>query len=346
MEANDADAVHDLVWPPGLDTGHSSKLIYLDLNHWISLAKAGSGHRHGDQFLSVLESCRQAKQRGSASFPLSAAHYMEMTKIKDPRQRNDLATVMEELSGFSALLSRAIVVRLEMEAAADQILGTSNPRPERIPLVGFGFSWALGFPFSLVLSGEHDKLEIDQILDHAKVSFERGMLAGPSDEDLPDLRRGGWNPEATFKVMEARAIQEQEQSSRLDLETKWRRGRLRDIVSVRELAIEHWEELQSFVADRGNARTLMEDRRTARRFVGSMPSWVVATELKTSAHRNPNTRWDANTIFDIDALSLAVPYCQVVVTEKHAHATLTRAKLDKRMSTVLLRRLEDLVGHL
>src|SRR5512133_1670652 len=46
------------------------------------------------------------------------------------------------------------------------------------------------------------------------------------------------------------------------------------------------------------------------------------SRLITAAHRNPQTKWTANDVVDIDALSVAVPSCDVVVTEPHARSTL------------------------
>jgi len=77
-----------------------------------------------------------------------------------------------------------------------------------------------------------------------------------------------------------------------------------------------------------------------------MPSAEVAIELKTAWHRNRDKNWDANDIFDIDALSVAVPYCDVVVTEKACHHVLETSGLGKRMNTALLRNLNDLPNML
>src|SRR5215211_4633925 len=68
---------------------------------------------------------------------------------------------------------------------------------------------------------------------------------------------------------------------------------------------------------------LFTDLESARRFVDSMPSADVCVSLMTAAHRNPETKWTGNDMFDIDALSVAVPYCDVVVTERHARHVLT-----------------------
>jgi hypothetical protein len=77
-------------------------------------------------------------------------------------------------------------------------------------------------------------------------------------------------------------------------------------------------------------------------FVRSMPSTDVSIEIKTAWHRNRNKRWTANDIYDIDALSLAAPYCDIVVTEKGCHHLLQAARVDQRMHTTILRGLDQL----
>jgi hypothetical protein len=50
----------------------------------------------------------------------------------------------------------------------------------------------------------------------------------------------------------------------------------------------------------------------------SMPSADHAQFERDSTGRNPQFRWQSNDIFDIDALSVAVAYCDLVVTDKQA----------------------------
>jgi hypothetical protein len=82
-------------------------VAYLDLNHWIGLARAAVAHPEGARHVPALERLRRAKATGRAVFPLSSTHYMEMAGIKQARERRDVAAVMEELSGFKTILSRA-----------------------------------------------------------------------------------------------------------------------------------------------------------------------------------------------------------------------------------------------
>jgi hypothetical protein len=53
------------------------------------------------------------------------------------------------------------------------------------------------------------------------------------------------------------------------------------------------------------------------------PSTRVAVSVKTRYHKNPQHVWRTNDIHDIDALAVAVPYCDAVFTDKAALNALT-----------------------
>lgn len=331
-------------------------LVYLDLNHWIGLAKARTGHRDGVRHAGALGACRAARAAGAALFPLSSAHYMEMARIKDPAQRRDVAEVMEELSGFATLMSRPLVMRLEVEAVLDKRLGQATEAYAPVDLVGHGFGPAFGRVGALqvrdrdgadvtALLGERQR----QALAEADLLAQRAMLAGPEDDEVADLRARGWAPESALAVTERRAAQERELVVILDADPRWRRGRLRDVVAAREAVIELYDMLQEALARRGAVfGDVMGDRQAARDLVRSMPSSDIAVALKTQMHRNGQRAggWSATDVYDMDALALAVPYCDVVVTENHAADALRRERMSERYGTVLLTDLSELARYL
>ena len=115
------DPTDSLVWPsrPKLpSTGRP--LVYLDQNHWISLAKASVGHPQGDQFKEALDTCLVATKSGDATVVLGGAHYFEVLKIENRRQRRDVADVMESVTQFRTLVSRVTMMHIEIAAALDQ----------------------------------------------------------------------------------------------------------------------------------------------------------------------------------------------------------------------------------
>jgi hypothetical protein len=173
------------------------------------------------------------------------------------------------------------------------------------------------------------------------------VLAGPSDDEVEQLRAYGWNPEAVQQVAENRAAEERAQVARLNADPRWRRGRLRDVVMAREVIIELFEALNEALEARGrDFSDVWTDREAACEIPSAMPSTDVAVTLKAAAHRNPHKGWQRNDIYDIDALSVAVPYCDIVVTEKHAHYVLQAERIPSRMNTILLWRLGDLLRQL
>lgn len=360
--ADQSEQAPPLVWPPlsTLWRPHPPfQLVYLDLNHWISLAQANTKHPSGAKYVEVLAACRRVRAAQQAVFPLSNSHYVEILKITDPRQREDLAEVMQELSGFVTLISPAVLKQIELDAVLRSLGGTSSGKWGGYPLLGMGVGFAFGSPTQVSFAGEGEcgvtneyagSLVWAALRDEMALMLERSALAGPrNDEEATLLRRGGWDSEALLRAAKARAQTEVALAERLDTGT-WRQGRLRDVISAHEMQTVLDDPLQDALRDLGtNALDpWLGERSKLRQLVRSMPSSEVTIELRMARHRNPEQalRWEHNDVIDIDALSLAVPYCSVVVTEKHAHHVLCTAHLDVRMNTVLLRDLTELPDHL
>jgi hypothetical protein len=344
-----------LVWPRLLELPPDNVLIvYLDLNHWIGLAQASVGHAKGSSVAEALVACRNARSAGTALFVLSGTIYAEMQKIKDPAQRRDLAEVMEELTDFATLIGRVVVMDCEISAMLDPFAKYANPLPN-VPLVGRGVRHAFGLNSGIAImdaSGDATtqvresigSQKFDHFMAEMVLKMERSILRGPSNgTEVKDLRALGWNPEGPAKVAENRAVQERDFTIILDSEQRWRRGRLRDVVSLRELEIEFQNILPRALEERGLVfRDVVSDQDSARHFVRAMPSTEVSIELKTAWHRNGEKKWTVNDIYDIDAMALATPYCDVVVTEKACHHILEVAGLPERMGTALVHSLVDL----
>lgn len=354
---------YEYVWPEALVRPSSdTRLIYLDLNHWINLAKAAVGHVDGVRHRGALDALREAKSSGKFAFPLSATHYMEMANISDPRQRFDVAAVMEEFSDFASLVSRSLVMRLELEAALDAF---AKPRPQpyaQVPVLCKGVLQAFGKRGGLRIRNPEgddvtDTVRLDwpagpEAFDKWRVDAERqldrSVLRGPTDAEAPELRAAGWDPTVARKIADDRAAEERAQAARLlEGEPIWQSERLRDVVSARYMAIDMMEMLFEALAARGvELEDVCADPSVFRRFVDSMPSADVVVSLIRAAHRNRQTKWTANDMFDTDGLSIAVPYCDVVATERHAAHVLNAAGIPARMDSEVVVTLPDLVAIL
>ena len=353
---------------------HDVQLVYLDLNHWISLSKCISGHKDGSRYRRAFDACTTAVDEGSTQFPLSLSTLMELNAIRDPQQRLWLRRVIQQFSQFRTVLPRAVTAALEFEQVLANRLDNIQQRTAELDYVGIGVGWATGRHFTPSIVDQQGRdvtsevfpslsPEVRRFLDPEFMAYMlTGMViegpANPSEE--AELRARGWNPRALTDMMENRVQLESQLVIDLDeirsvdpSSVDWRRGRLRDVVSARELLHETNETfklvldqqeltLQDVFDTPGTPNAIRHNRR----ITDAMPTFDVAVTLKTSYHRNPRHLWRRNDIFDIDAMSTVLPYCDVVVTDKAMMSHVGRTRLAERLGTRVLSSLDDLVDQL
>ncbi len=327
------------------------------MNHWIYLAQAATGHADGGRYQAALEALRHVA--GRVVIPLASVHYMEMDGNRNAARRADLARLMEELSGFVCLAPRSDILRVELETVLAWRFGT----PPRFPdagLLGWGVLQAFGRRGGLTVHSK-DGGDITarareewpggpsafEAFSHAAgLLATRTVLRGPTEDAVAELRSLGWDPTVARRIAEERAQSERELARQLLADPRYR-DRVRDFVSAEFLAAELGGALGEALKERGlGLAELLEDVDTARRFTDRMPSGDAWISLLSAAHRNPQTRWRPNDIFDFDALSVAIPYCDIVVTDRHACRLANAARLPDRLGAKVIPTLEELAPAL
>ena len=76
------------------------------------------------------------------------------------------------------------------------------------------------------------------------------------------------------------------------------------------------------------------------------PTVFVHRELRRLRHEASEKAWEASDLVDLTALSSAIVYCDVVVTERVWTALAARANLGEQFGTAIVRSLDDLKPHL
>lgn len=355
----------DYVWPEALVRPSQGRLVYLDQNHWINLAKAAVGSPTGGRYRDALAALREARRLGRAVFPLSLTHVMETCMISR-RQRVHIATIMEELSGFTTIIARDALMRLELEAMLDAVTGPGPQKYRDIRLVAHGMPHAYGKRGGFrVSNGRRDITEdvraeigpeeFDQRLAQAEEDLNRAILRGPCDDaEEKELRAQGWKPEVAFTIGDDRARAEREQAERFDDKTllpddpvDYRRERVRDVVRARYVLLELMDMLSESLLTRGlKIEDVWNDPVSSQRLVDAMPSADIAVTLLTEYHRDATFNWKRNHMFDIDALSVAVPYCDLIATDKQAVDALNRARVTDRTGSQVFNDLDALAEAL
>jgi hypothetical protein len=252
-------------------------------------------------------------------------------------------------------------MRHQMLQAMHLTFGRPAFAPQVPEALGTGVIWAFtGNPGPLTLHGPSGRIDPATIpgmpgfLRKANQFGEYMFLAGPADEELEDLRKLGYRPEATEDVERSRLAWEETYRGLLANDPV-SRAELRVRVQAREICHEHIRLLGELLGEYhirlgralgyDPARTDIS-RRHMVAFADRMPSVRIATDLKVELFRDTATTWTMNAINDIDALSLAVPYCHVVVPDKQMAHFLTTSHAGDRNQTQIVRKLTDLPGLL
>jgi hypothetical protein len=317
----------DVVRPPRLLLPQRPPaVVYLDLNHYINMAKVIAGKITVEGYPELLASARRAAAEGRAVFVLSATHLMEVTAIKDPKQRSNIADVMAELSGFTYMLGRPLVEELEVEGSLAELLGPEMIDLKPINLLGYGAAW----PFGMVTSWSPQGA--------GKEAFERirAMIgAAGADQFLAQFRReaemvllhGGdtGHPAGNWRSMLAnRASREIGQAALIDADSNYPMDKLRAVVSAGELLHELNDMVARRIALAGKSLAeVLPTAEVALAFTDGMPSTRVAISMKTHYFKNADNKWSTNDVSDIDALSVAAAYCDAVYSDKKAMNAVT-----------------------
>ncbi|EWM64138.1 MULTISPECIES: hypothetical protein [unclassified Micromonospora] len=336
-------------------------LVYLDLNTIIYIARAlGGDTKVPESYVDLYKAALRAKLEQRAMFPLSGEHLWEISKITNPKQRGDLADILETLSDYNYLLGRTVIAELEFEAGMAQIMGEDISAKSVLlvrPTFGQAFGWVGGMKIrngaggdgSEAVRAEMSDADFDKLMARMNYEMERRMLRGPSDEDLEVLRADpNFQPEVALEGQKQRVEWELDTERVLNEHPKWRRGRLRDLIGAREIVHEWMDMYTRMRIDRRKGG--MPDFEPAddelRSFMGSMPHTQVAISVKTRYHKNPLHKWTVNDIVDIDAISVAYAYCEAVFPDKAVRAALQSSKELRTIGTFVPRRPEELTDWL
>jgi hypothetical protein len=331
--------------------------VYLDQWVWIRLARAANGEPREDPDPKVLAAVQEAAENGVA-FPLSATHYIETSKITNPRNRHDVARTMASISHCRTLRAPNVLLRHQILHAMHLAFGRPAFWPQAPDVLGTGSRWAFdGKPGPLVLRGPDglvDPATIDgmpEFLRKANQIAELMVLAGPGDEEVGILRQQyGFQPEAMIEIDASRLEWE---SSYVDLlaEHPASRAELRVRLQARELLHEHLAMYTALTSEYRinlsreigyNPHRPNVSRRRMVSFADTIPSLRIAVDLKVELFRNATKPWTMNAIHDIDALSMAVPYCHIVVPDREMTNLLSRSGAGPRHGTKIITTLSEL----
>jgi hypothetical protein len=329
------------------------RTIYLDINHWYALARADTGHPDKPQHATALSKLQGEVDAGRLVIPLSSVTYTEL--IENPRDqlREPAASVMLKLSRLVTIAPRDKIVDEELAQELNRRFG--RPAfPIKVPKIGYGVGFAFGTPGRLKATGyteaERERIEAQMgktIADlelEANALFEYWVLATP--RSLRDTV-SGFEPVLTRQdaAAELAEIQIMVDNLHSDKEIS---TRPMDAVAARQLARDIYDNFKRALASAGFVTSFpFRSRKELTDFLEGLPTQRVATALKYHYVKQAATTWKVNHLRDIEALSVAIPYTDAVVTDADVWDVAThRTHLDTEFGTPVFKNLTELVTYL
>jgi len=313
-----------------------SLIIYLDQKCWINLAKIYYGNPTYSR-KKILDKIFNASDNGSVIFPISIHRFEETIKRKNPRKREQLASLMMKISKgycFTPFFDRIVD----------------------------------GEVWNLIL----EKLNLPKIDLKEKVLGKGiGHLVGAKPEingDIPeDLRQELLDmldePETLIKILsgcDSLFIDELNQNYRIAHNVLERnRQKLRQI---------HDKEKRRKVFLRINFSSMISPKLATKLYSLNLPVTFIIKEdfserdfedlldkiptalclftliyQRDQEYHRPIKQSDFN---DITSLTLAIPYSNIVITDKMMASIATRMKLDYKCDTIILKSISELEEYL
>ena len=207
------------VWPRTLRVPQRPPtVVYLDLNHWISLSKAHSGHSEGPAY-SAARRLHASGSRWPSYVPPVGNDFHRDQQDRVPTARGEtFARSSSACSAFAVVTSRSVVAAHEFEEMLDRLVGPSVDPVNLMDYLDWGVARAFGTSGELqilsdgVVVTEQARRDFpegpeafDRRVTFAEVELQRSVLDGPCPEEEPELRAAGWKPEAVIEVAERRA---------------------------------------------------------------------------------------------------------------------------------------------
>ena len=312
--------------------------IYLDQAKWIDLSKCRLGRRDGEKFEDSYDAAMQAVANRDASFVLSCAHYFETQRRAEPTSRRHLGEVMAKLSLFNTIAPVHTIVPAEIR----QYL-TGETLPTQIEIFGTGFNHAFStnlLKHTTDASIAEFPLALQSILrEKLRQEVELFVLAAPPDAAIASREI----LETASKISEISMKFAELQGAISHRATKYRlRHRLEDVSAMTEVADILKPLKAEFDACGFDLLETLGDREKILDLLHGLPSRWVASELRRMRLRNPQQPWTRSDSNDILALSIAVPYCDVVVTERQWATHINQLGLAEQYGTTVRHDLTEL----
>jgi uncharacterized membrane protein len=319
--------------------------IYLDQNKWIDLGRADLGREDGSDYIAVCKRIQTKVDNGDWILPISIVHMMETLDIVDTDRRKRFSHILLKFSKMNSMCSYFKIEKYEFLNAMLKILNKGE-----INIKDYLFSRNIYHLFDLSLSD-------------INVVAEKEEIKNRVEEILRDIKN---SPQALYYLINSNFFKTSTEANKkewISAAAEQEKIRMQLFADIKDDAaifhhiiaggyIHRRDKYFDFVSkkliDMGTStndidRMVNYVQEHFDDFLKTMPTLYVAAKLTFQRFKNSSKPFHRNDIKDIAFLSAALPYCEVVVTEKSWLDFIKREELDNLFKTKIFSDLNDLM---
>lgn len=307
------------------------KILYLDQNKWIDLARALNYPTAKPAHALALEKIKRAVQSSKVLVPLTASNIYETQKINEFSRREVMAKLQAALSNGNVFQCGSFRLRYELtKLLLEQSGKTKNGQHDR---------WFLS-DFFLDAFAERKDLKNENGFEFA-FSFNQANPRAAINSflfDIPIEAR-----KTTVKNYSQSSVELIRQIERRKLLAEGLSAKKHGDVYRAQLLLDHLEQILSIANEIGIPwRSVLDIGDVmARRIISDLPYFSVETELAIKLERSNHTLIE-NDLRDMQNMSAVLPHSSFVVIEKAFAALAIQSKLHQKFGVKIMTDISEL----
>ena len=336
-----ADQVRGNFRDSAMDTKMTGAVVtYLDLNHVINLAqeiKSGT--------TPLFDRLLHLSQTHKVVFVASAMHFWEIFEIRDPQQRKNITHVLKSLTNKLVIRDYEHVQHMEIN---NLIARHFEVKGKIFPLPFFAFSVGYFESFGRVTL-EPPEGAAHQPELYAKIEKELYALLQTDEAidimmDRFDVLPKMQEDDPVHTQLKSAIVRDRENWKALSFHKKEREN----LLQYQHRLISKFDEYATRLDIKVNGlHPLLPDQFRGTEVLATLPTINMWAKMNMFIyHKDLTAKVDVNDLMDIGHLSVAVPYCDVVVCDNKMHSVLVSSKLDQEYKTAIFRNLAEATDYL
>ena len=319
-------------------------IIYLDQLVYINLLRTYKSRPTEDpEYEKICKRIIESSQKGNNKFPFSSVHFFETMKRSKLSSRKDLFKLIFDLSKFYAIRPWYQVINMEVRNA---ILKSLNVKP--MDLSDYVFSDELFHFFGgkiEIKSNEPNKEipeEIKEIKKKLSFVFKDSEVMASAlcmnqmifDEQFIQQNENLINLIDKFEKLRKRDYRHPDKNMRKKISTA--------IFFKKLIQDEFIKVCSEFNLDSNDIKFIFPNKDSVEVFLKSIPTVYVFQFIYDILNQDRNHTIEPNDFWDLMSLAIAVPYCDVVVTERRWSNILNEKDIGDMYNTRIIHKIEDL----